>query len=36
MLLRLGCEGLQGYLLHPPLDAAHAGELLRSRQAAPA
>jgi len=36
MLLRLGCEALQGYLLHPPLDVARAGALLQSRQRAPA
>jgi EAL domain-containing protein (putative c-di-GMP-specific phosphodiesterase class I) len=36
MLLRLGCEALQGYLLYPPLDAAHAGALLQARTRAPA
>jgi diguanylate cyclase (GGDEF)-like protein/PAS domain S-box-containing protein len=36
MLLRLGCEGLQGYLLHPPLEAARAGELLQAPARAPA
>jgi diguanylate cyclase (GGDEF)-like protein/PAS domain S-box-containing protein len=29
LLLRLGCEGLQGFLLHAPLDAAQAQALLR-------
>jgi diguanylate cyclase (GGDEF)-like protein/PAS domain S-box-containing protein len=36
ILLRLGCEGLQGYLLHRPLDAVRAGELLRTPLGAPA
>ena len=33
-LLRLGCEGLQGFLLYPPLEAEHAATLLQSRQRA--
>jgi predicted signal transduction protein with EAL and GGDEF domain len=36
MLLRLGCEALQGYLLYPPLDAAHASALLQPRLPTPA
>jgi diguanylate cyclase (GGDEF)-like protein/PAS domain S-box-containing protein len=36
LLLRLGCEGLQGFLLHPPLDAARAGELLETKLRVPA
>jgi diguanylate cyclase (GGDEF)-like protein/PAS domain S-box-containing protein len=36
LLLRLGCEGLQGYLLHPPLDAARAGALLEAKLRVPA
>jgi EAL domain-containing protein (putative c-di-GMP-specific phosphodiesterase class I) len=36
LLLRLGCEALQGYLLHAPLDAARATALLQARRAVPA
>jgi diguanylate cyclase (GGDEF)-like protein/PAS domain S-box-containing protein len=32
LLLRLGCEGLQGHLLHPALDVAAARELLDQQQ----
>jgi diguanylate cyclase (GGDEF)-like protein/PAS domain S-box-containing protein len=36
LLLRLGCEGLQGFLLHPPMDATCAGALLESQRPVPA
>jgi EAL domain-containing protein (putative c-di-GMP-specific phosphodiesterase class I) len=36
LLLRLGCEGLQGFLLHPPMDAARAGALLEAQRRIPA
>ena len=36
LLLRLGCEGLQGFLLHPPLDVGQARALLdKQRRALP-
>jgi EAL domain-containing protein (putative c-di-GMP-specific phosphodiesterase class I) len=36
LLVRLGCEGLQGFLLHPPLDVEQAGALLAGRLREPA
>jgi diguanylate cyclase (GGDEF)-like protein/PAS domain S-box-containing protein len=36
LLLRLGCEGLQGYLLHGALSVYEAGELLEEQLAAKA
>jgi EAL domain-containing protein (putative c-di-GMP-specific phosphodiesterase class I) len=36
LLLRLGCEGLQGFLLHPPMDAVRAGALLEEQKRIPA
>jgi diguanylate cyclase (GGDEF)-like protein/PAS domain S-box-containing protein len=36
LLLRLGCEALQGFLLHPPLDVARATALLQAKHAVPA
>jgi EAL domain-containing protein (putative c-di-GMP-specific phosphodiesterase class I) len=32
LLIELGCEGLQGFLLHPPMSAAAADELLASQR----
>jgi diguanylate cyclase (GGDEF)-like protein/PAS domain S-box-containing protein len=32
LLVRLGCEGLQGYLLYEPMDAVQAGELLATQR----
>ena len=32
LLVRLGCEGLQGYFLHRPLDVEQAGKLLEGQR----
>lgn len=32
VLVRLGCEGLQGYFLHRPLDVGQAGKLLEGQR----